>query len=99
MRSLFIGDVVGSMGREMITEYLPRLKKKFRPQVTIVSGENRSCWKRDHRKIYKKFLQDGVDVVTMGNHTWDNRDIFEFIDQAKNGYVQLISQKEHQDKG
>jgi calcineurin-like phosphoesterase len=34
-------------------------------------------------KIYKKFLQDGVDVVTMGNHTWDNRDIFEFIDREK----------------
>ena len=83
MRVLFIGDVVGSMGREMITEYLPRLKKKFRPQVTIVNGENAAAGRRITEKIYKKFLQDGVDVVTMGNHTWDNRDIFEFIDQAK----------------
>ena len=100
MRVLFIGDVVGSMGREMITEYLPRLKKKFRPQVTIVNGENAAAGRGITEKIYKKFLQDGVDVVTMGNHTWDNRDIFEFIDQAKKKwYVQLISQKEHQDKG
>ena len=83
MRVLFIGDVVGSMGREMITEYLPRLKKKFRPQVTIVNGENAAAGRGITEKIYKKFLQDGVDVVTMGNHTWDNRDIFEFIDQAK----------------
>ena len=83
MRVLFIGDVVGSMGREMITEYLPRLKKKFRPQVTIVNGENAAAGSGITEKIYKKFLQDGVDVVTMGNHTWDNRDIFEFIDQAK----------------
>lgn len=83
MRVLFIGDVVGSMGREMITDYLPRLKKKFRPQVTIVNGENAAAGRGITEKIYKKFLQDGVDVVTMGNHTWDNRDIFEFIDQAK----------------
>lgn len=83
MRVLFIGDVVGSMGREMITEYLPRLKKKFRPQVTIVNGENAAAGRGITEKIYKKFLQDGVDVVTMGNHTWDNRDIFKFIDQAK----------------
>ena len=83
MRVLLIGDVVGSMGREMITEYLPRLKKKFRPQVTIVNGENAAAGRGITEKIYKKFLQDGVDVVTMGNHTWDNRDIFEFIDQAK----------------
>ncbi len=83
MRVLFIGDVVGSMGREMITEYLPRLKKRFGPQVTIVNGENAAAGRGITEKIYKKFLQDGVDVVTMGNHTWDNRDIFEFIDQAK----------------
>ncbi|WP_265331522.1 YmdB family metallophosphoesterase [Enterococcus faecium] len=44
-----MGDVVGSMGREMITEYLPRLKKKYRPQVTIVNGEN-ALLDVDHRK-------------------------------------------------
>lgn len=83
MRVLFIGDVVGAMGREMITEYLPRLKKKYRPQMTIVNGENAASGRGITEKIYKKFLQDGVDVVTMGNHTWDNRDIFEFINDAK----------------
>ncbi|MBO1085500.1 MULTISPECIES: TIGR00282 family metallophosphoesterase [Enterococcus] len=83
MRVLFIGDVVGAMGREIITEYLPRLKKKYRPQMTIVNGENAASGRGITEKIYKKFLQDGVDVVTMGNHTWDNRDIFEFIDDAK----------------
>nr|WP_267472072.1 TIGR00282 family metallophosphoesterase [Enterococcus mundtii] len=80
---MFIGDVVGAMGREIITEYLPRLKKKYRPQMTIVNGENAASGRGITEKIYKKFLQDGVDVVTMGNHTWDNRDIFEFIDDAK----------------
>lgn len=83
MRVLFIGDVVGSLGRETVATYLPRLKKKYRPQVTILNGENAASGRGITGKIYKKFLQDGVDVVTMGNHTWDNRDIFEFIGDAK----------------
>ncbi|MCG6528726.1 YmdB family metallophosphoesterase, partial [Vibrio parahaemolyticus] len=40
MRVLFIGDVVGSLGRNTLTEYLPKLKKAYRPQVTIANGEN-----------------------------------------------------------
>lgn len=83
MRVLFIGDVVGSLGRDTVTTYLPRLKKKYRPQVTVLNGENAASGRGITGKIYKKFLQDGVDVVTMGNHTWDNRDIFEFIGEAK----------------
>lgn len=83
MRLLFVGDVVGSLGRDTVSEYLPKLKKKFRPQVTILNGENAAAGRGITEKIYKNFLQDGVDVVTLGNHTWDNRDIFEFIDEAK----------------
>lgn len=83
MRILFIGDIVGSMGRETLTTYLPKLKKKYRPQVTIANGENAAAGRGITEKIYKKFLQDGVDVVTLGNHSWDNKDIFEFIDDAK----------------
>lgn len=83
MRLLFIGDVVGSLGRQMITDYLPRLKKKYHPQLTIVNGENAAAGRGITEKIYKKFLQDGADVVTLGNHSWDNRAIFDFIDEAK----------------
>ncbi|MGX7350441.1 metallophosphoesterase [Enterococcus canis] len=83
MRLLFVGDVVGSLGRETVTTYLPRLKKKYRPQVTILNGENAAAGRGITGKIYKKFLADGVDVVTLGNHTWDNKDIFDFIDDAK----------------
>ncbi len=82
MRILFIGDVVGSLGREWIHEYVPKMKKKYRPQVTIVNGENAASGRGITEKIYKGFLQDGVDVVTLGNHTWDNRGIFEFISDA-----------------
>ncbi|MGY0691632.1 TIGR00282 family metallophosphoesterase [Virgibacillus sp. FSP13] len=83
MKILFIGDVVGSPGRDMVQEYLPKLKEKYRPHMTIVNGENAASGKGITEKIYKQFLEWGAQVITMGNHTWDKKDIFEFIDDAK----------------
>lgn len=83
MKVLFVGDVVGSIGRRMLVESLPLLKAKYRPQFTIVNGENAAGGRGITEKIYKEFLQAGVDLITMGNHTWDNRDIFEFIGNDK----------------
>ncbi|RLL45386.1 TIGR00282 family metallophosphoesterase [Oceanobacillus piezotolerans] len=83
MKILFIGDVVGSPGREMVRNYLPKLKEKYRPNATIINGENAAAGKGINEKIYKQFLEWGAQVVTMGNHTWDKKEIFEFIDDAK----------------
>ena len=82
MKLLFIGDIVGSPGREMVTEYLPKLKEKYRPQVTVVNGENAAAGKGITEKIYKQFLQLGIQAITMGNHTWNKKEIIEFIDDA-----------------
>lgn len=79
---LFIGDVVGSPGRKMVEQYLPRLKEKYRPHLTIINGENAAGGKGITEKIYKQFLSLGANAITMGNHTWDKREIFEFIDEA-----------------
>lgn len=83
MDILFIGDVVGSPGRDMINEYVPKLKDKYRPHITIINGENAAGGKGITEKIYRGFLEVGAQAVTLGNHTWDNREIFEFIDEAK----------------
>ncbi|MBS4199032.1 TIGR00282 family metallophosphoesterase [Bacillus sp. FJAT-49732] len=83
MDILFVGDVVGSPGREMIKDYLPMLKRKYRPHLTIVNGENAAGGRGITEQIYKQFLEAGANVVTLGNHAWDNKDIFEFIDTAK----------------
>src|SRR5699024_427157 len=61
-----------------------RLKEKYRPQLTIVNGENAASGVGITKKIYKQFLNAGAQVITLGNHTWRNRDIFEFIDDAPN---------------
>ncbi|MCL6585513.1 MAG: TIGR00282 family metallophosphoesterase [Anoxybacillus sp.] len=83
MRLLFIGDVVGAPGRKMVEQYLPKLKAKHKPHVIIINGENAAAGKGITGKIYRGFLEQGAHAVTLGNHAWDNRDIFEFIDEAK----------------
>jgi 2',3'-cyclic-nucleotide 2'-phosphodiesterase len=83
MRILFIGDVVGAPGRDMVKEYLPKLKEKYRPTITIINGENAASGKGINEKIYRQFLEMGAQVVTLGNHAWDKKEIFDFIDQAK----------------
>ncbi|MEK5425674.1 TIGR00282 family metallophosphoesterase [Cytobacillus sp. FSL R7-0680] len=83
MRILFVGDVVGSLGREMVEEYLPKLKEKYRPQITIINGENAAGGRGITEKIYREFLSAGAQAVTLGNHTWDNKEIFDFIEEAK----------------
>ncbi|WP_173916441.1 TIGR00282 family metallophosphoesterase [Halobacillus sp. Marseille-Q1614] len=83
MRILFIGDVVGSPGRNMVDEYLPKLKQKFQPSVTIINGENAAAGKGINEKIYRRFLEKGAQAVTLGNHAWDKKEIFDFIDDAE----------------
>ncbi|MBP3039507.1 TIGR00282 family metallophosphoesterase [Bacillaceae bacterium Marseille-Q3522] len=83
MKILFIGDVVGSIGRKMVKDFVPKLKEKYHPHITIINGENAAGGKGITEKIYRGFLETGVQAITLGNHTWDNRDIFEFIEEAK----------------
>lgn len=83
MNILFIGDVVGSIGRDMISEYLPKLKEKYHPHITIINGENAAAGRGITEKIYRGFLEAGAQAVTLGNHTWDNREIYDFIDKEK----------------
>lgn len=83
MRILFIGDIVGKIGRNAISTYLPKLKQEYRPTVSIVNAENAAHGKGLTEKIYKQLLREDVDFMTMGNHTYGQLEIYEFIDEAK----------------
>ncbi|KRL97525.1 TIGR00282 family metallophosphoesterase [Liquorilactobacillus satsumensis] len=83
MRILFIGDVMGNAGQEMVDEYLPKLKQRFHPQATIVNAENATKGRGINEQVYKRILAAGADVITMGNHVWDNPEIETFIGSAK----------------
>ncbi|MGP4080150.1 TIGR00282 family metallophosphoesterase [Pseudalkalibacillus sp. R45] len=82
MRILFIGDIVGSPGRTMVETYLPKLKTKYQPTLTIINGENAAHGRGITEKITKNLKQWGAQAITMGNHTWDNKEIFNFIDDV-----------------
>lgn len=82
MKVLFIGDIVGDLGIDAVEKYLPRLKKKYQIDVVIANGENAAKGRGITKRIYQDLLMMGVDVITMGNHTWDQREIYDFIDDT-----------------
>ncbi len=82
MNILFLGDVVGKAGRQIVDEKLSLLKKEYRIDFTIVNGENSAHGKGITNKIYNNFKNIGVDVITLGNHAFAKREIIEHIDEC-----------------
>ncbi len=83
MRIVFVGDIVGKNGMKALENFLPAIKREFRPQVTIANGENVSDGRGITEKHYKQILNQGVDVVTLGNHAFDQWGTLDYIDGAK----------------
>jgi hypothetical protein len=81
MRLVFIGDIVGNVGRETVRRLLPWIEEKYRPHLVIANGENAAGGRGINAAIARDLYDWGVHGITMGNHTWDNRDIFNFIDE------------------
>lgn len=80
MKVVFIGDIVGSVGRDAVKRLLPWIKDKYQPHIIIANGENAAAGRGINAAITRELFEWGVHGITMGNHTWDNREIFEFID-------------------
>ncbi|MFD2613080.1 TIGR00282 family metallophosphoesterase [Paenibacillus gansuensis] len=81
IKVLFVGDIVGSQGRKALKQTLPLMRQRFQPSVIIVNGENAAAGRGITRAIAREFFDMGVHGITLGNHTWDNKEIFEFIDE------------------
>lgn len=81
MKVLFIGDIMGRTGRDALAKHLPELKKTLKPDVVIVNGENAAHGIGITPDICKEFYALGVDVITTGNHIWDQREIIPYIDR------------------
>lgn len=79
MRILFVGDVMGRAGREALEKYLPKLKKDLNVDVAIVNGENAAHGRGITEKFCQEFYGWGADVITTGNHVWDQREILKYI--------------------
>ncbi len=79
MNILFIGDIFGSLGRTILERELPAIKEQYNPHVIIANGENISHGRGISEDHFQWLMQQGVHVVTMGNHTWGHKGIHEIM--------------------
>jgi metallophosphoesterase (TIGR00282 family) len=82
MRILFIGDIVGRSGRNIVAERLPGLVSDWRLDCVLINGENAAGGFGITEVIYRDLLDAGADAVTLGNHAWDQREALVFIERA-----------------
>lgn len=82
MRILFVGDVVGRSGRAVVNETLPGLIRDWKLDLTVVNGENAAGGFGITEAIYHELLEAGADAITLGNHSWDQREALVFIERA-----------------
>jgi metallophosphoesterase (TIGR00282 family) len=82
MRILFIGDVVGRSGRAILLERLGGLVADWKLDFVVVNGENAAGGFGITEAIYQEFVDAGADVITGGNHSWDQKEALVFIERA-----------------
>lgn len=80
MRILFLGDMVGRCGRTAVFDQLPEMVEKFATDFVIVNGENAANGFGITKKIFDQTIEAGADVVTTGNHVWDQKEALSFAD-------------------
>ena len=83
MNILAVGDLVGNSGIKKFKEVLRKLKEERKIDFVIVNAENSAEGMGITEKNFKDILEENIDAITMGNHTWGKKDIFKFIDHPK----------------
>jgi len=81
LRLLLIGDIVGRPGRDVIKQDLSHIKREFSINFTIANGENAAGGNGITKDIAKELFAAGIDVITMGNHVWNKKEVFQYIEQ------------------
>jgi metallophosphoesterase (TIGR00282 family) len=80
IRILCIGDVIGAPGRAMFQKHIGRLRTELNVDAIIVNGENSDARGRGiTSRIVRFYKHNGANIVTSGNHVWDNKEIYEFL--------------------
>jgi len=77
---LFVGDLVGGIGRRTLLECLPLLRERFDPTFVVVNGENVAGGLGITPKAGDELFAGGVDAITLGNHTYHRREIYPYLD-------------------
>ena len=84
MRLMFLGDVIGRAGRKVIVDELPKLRERLKLDFVAINGENAASGFGITEKILADLFDAGADVVTLGNHAFDQRDALVFIAKHPN---------------
>jgi hypothetical protein len=83
LRILFLGDIVGRPGRRAVKELLISLREEYAPELVIANGENAAGGTGITRQTADELFDAGIDILTMGNHVWDQKDVYNFIEEEK----------------
>jgi 2',3'-cyclic-nucleotide 2'-phosphodiesterase len=81
VKFLFCGDVVGRPGRDAVKRYIPELRRQFAIDLVVVNAENAAAGRGLTERLCGEFYDSGADVLTTGNHVWDQREIIPYIDR------------------
>jgi 2',3'-cyclic-nucleotide 2'-phosphodiesterase len=81
VKIIFIGDIVGKSGRDAVVKNIPTLKEKYNPDVIIANGENAASGYGLTKKIAEDLFDLGIDIITLGNHAWDQREMLSYIEE------------------
>ena len=81
MRLLFVGDVVGGVGRRTLRALLPVLREEHAPDFVVVNGENAAGGVGITRRTADELFEIGADVITLGNHTYRHREVWGYLDE------------------
>jgi metallophosphoesterase (TIGR00282 family) len=82
LRILFVGDVVGRSGRAIVNQRLPGLIAGWKLDLVVINGENAAGGFGITETIFNEFVDAGADAVTLGNHSWDQREALVFIERS-----------------
>src|SRR5436305_5485412 len=80
---LFVGDVVGGLGKRALLALLPSLRDRFVPDFVIANGENVAGGNGITPKLAEQLFAGGIDVITLGNHTYRHREIYPYLDEEE----------------
>ncbi len=80
MRILFLGDIVGKPGRDLIYRRLPQLRRQYGPDFVVANAENAAGGAGITGPVAEDLFRAGIDCLTLGNHAWDRPQVAEYID-------------------
>jgi 2',3'-cyclic-nucleotide 2'-phosphodiesterase len=83
VKLLFVGDVVGGIGRRALAALLPQIRDAHQPDFVVVNGENSAGGVGITQKTARELLDMGADAITLGNHTYRHREVYELLDREQ----------------